>query len=203
MLPPGRRIGNRRCHERRRPAAGPVGHRCRTATCAPVLQTCHRTRRRDHAALNFLLRMYATSLSVRVWDTRPGGIGPGPEPQCKGTSERQVMIAAGRISQAACAVTSGAVSLRCGLPGPRRRQEEPVRIPVGEAAATCSPATHEMSGNALARAHRTFRNLRQDFPTLRLNFREAGERMRNLHVLAGFRGFGAARAEAGTVSGPE
>ena len=36
-----------------------------------------------------------------------------------------------------------------------------MRIPVGEAAATCSPATHEMSGNAFARAHRTFRNLRR------------------------------------------
>ncbi len=84
-------------------------------------------------------------------------------PCCPPASVRRAAIRGDLTGRAALAnasletITRGSrrtsVAVR-GLAGGRR---EPVRIPVGEAAATCSPATREMSGNAFARAHLAFR----------------------------------------------
>ena len=87
-------------------------------------------------------------------------------PCCPPASVRRAAIRGDLTGRAASAnasletITRGsrrtAVAVR-GLAGGRR---EPVRIPVGEAAATCSPAMPDASGDALAGVLHAFRNLR-------------------------------------------
>ena len=67
---PVRRTGKGPRHERR--AGGAAATQGEREPARLVLQTCHRTRRRDRVAVNFLLRMYATSLRIRAKGTRLG-----------------------------------------------------------------------------------------------------------------------------------
>ncbi len=100
-------------------------------------------------------------LDIGASDTWLGSIGPGREPPCKGTSGQQAMIAAGRISKAAWAVTSGMDSRLCGLSGTCRTQGEPVLEPVRATVGTSLIAAPEGVGEFRSRSIRAFRNLRR------------------------------------------